>query len=850
MKVRRLVATIVPRRYLLELDVDLAAFTFTAMQQVEFELLDPGRSLVWHADGLDISNAKLDGQAVAITYQPQAQTVTFEVGTEVTTGSHVLTLQFAAAIQDSLHGFYRSRYEAKGQMKWLATTQFEAIHAREAFVCIDEPAAKAIFELTIITADKLCVLSNTEATVTKLTSGRQKAAFAPTPIMSTYLLAYVIGGLEAVSTTSVEGIMIRAFTTPGQQPQLAYALDIAAKCLSYYNDYFDIRYPLTKLDLVAMPDFAAGAMENWGLVIFRETDLLIDSSKSSLANRQRVAVVIAHELAHQWFGNLVTMAWWNDLWLNESFASWAETVTLSHLFPEWQSWDEFATGLGANAMRLDELAHTHPVEVAVPDPAGLDEIFDSISYFKGQALLRMLAEYLGDEVFRNGLRAYLSSHAYANATTADLWEALGAASGQPVADIMAGWTRQPGFPVLTVDLDGAWIRLGQARFFASPSEGASASSNMWEIPLTVLPNDLGVSTRQLVSGQKVSWRTSIEADDWIKFNAGQTGFYRVNYGPELNSRLLSAFANMPPIDRYGVVSDRFALAKAGLADTVSALELARAAAEATDYPTWIAIIDGLRSVIGLYEPGSTLRTVLEQFGRDLLPTILNRLHWEGYDEDAFTTLLRPVVLAAAGDWGDETVINEAKQRFGTVLDPNLEGVVYSIIAAEATTDDYDKLRSLYRETHQPQAKTRLRYALSAVRTLKLIAETLEFALSDEVRAQDCVALLGAMLTNPVAAEAAWQFIGKNWDELERRYAGGGQMLDRLPLYAASAFHTETKAVEVEQFFLQAHPSPTTKRPTEQAIERIRLKAAWIARDSAVLAGWLEQANGRDARIKP
>jgi len=465
-------------------------------------------------------------EAVGVTLNVDDQTVTFAFADEVPAGDHELELKFAGVLGDNLHGFYRSGYKHKGEERWIATTQFEAVHAREGFVCIDEPAAKAVFEVSLTVPSELTAVANTDVLKEESAGARKTVTFTPTPKMSTYLVAYVVGDFERVERQTPEGVMVGVLATPGQTEQLEFALDTAVRTLSFFNEYFGIPYPLPKLDMLALPDFAAGAMENWGLVTYRETALLLDPAQTSLSNKQRVAEVVAHELAHQWFGNLVTMAWWSDLWLNEGFATWVASLAMDKLFPEWEIWTSFIQEEFSQALEMDSLANTHPIQVEVDDPRSLDEIFDAISYAKGASVLNMLHHYLGAEDFRSGLHDYLEAHAYGNSETHDLWTALGKASGKPVDEVMSAWTSQPGYPLIGFD-DG---QVTQSRFYGSPREAKKAGpSQLWPVPFSVALADGAETEPKLIEGEAEELPMELMSSDWFKPNPGQTSVFRTMY---------------------------------------------------------------------------------------------------------------------------------------------------------------------------------------------------------------------------------------------------------------------------------------------------------------------------------
>ncbi len=842
-KVARLLDQIIPERYVLDIDVDMEGFRFSGIEKVVFNLVHPARELIFHTTGLSVSEAKLTGGAAAtgVTLSANDQTVTLAFANEVAAGDQELELKFSGVLGDNLHGFYRSGYKHNGEERWIATTQFEAVHAREGFVCIDEPAAKAVFELRLTVPSELTAVANTDVAKEESAGGRKKVTFAPTPKMSTYLVAYVVGDFERVERQTPEGVMVGVLATPGQTDQLEFALDTAVRTLSFFNDYFGIPYPLPKLDMVALPDFAAGAMENWGLVTYRETALLLDPAQTSLANKQRVAEVVAHELAHQWFGNLVTMAWWSDLWLNEGFATWVASLAMDKLFPEWEIWTSFIQEEFSQALEMDSLANTHPIQVEVDDPRSLDEIFDAISYAKGASVLNMLHHYLGAEDFRRGLHDYLEAHAYSNSVTHDLWAALGEASGKPVDEVMSAWTSQPGYPLISFD-DG---QVTQSRFYSSPREAKkAAASQLWPVPFSAVLAGGRETEPGLIERERKELPSELMSSDWFKPNPGQTSVFRSMY----TSPMIAALT--PPLkggtliaaDRYGMVSDVLATTEAGLTSSSVALGLLAALRTEPNYVVWNAIGGGLGSLMAVIEDDG-LRERLERFGLWLTRPNVKRLGWERKEgETAFDTLMRPVVLQQAVRFDDEAVTAEAKRRFdqylaGGAVDPDLRGVILFAAARHGGADEYEAILELYRKESVPQVKISLLGALGRFRKPGLIARYLEFALTPEVRAGDIYIVLAWSLRNRDGRDQAWQWVRDNWELWLKRYGAGGHMLENFPLYAAGGFASHEMAREIGDFFA-SHPHPALKRPAAQAVEAVELKADWADRDQADVEGFL------------
>ena len=453
-----------PIHYDLKLTPNFDDFTFAGEVDVTVSM-EPGTTeIMLNCCEIEIHSATVswtdthgeqEQSSTDIAYDADAETATISIpGTPADglVGNQHLRMSFTGELNDKLRGFYRSQYvNPEGETAYLATTQFEATDARRALPCWDEPAAKATFQVTLDVPEEMEAVSNTPIIdESRSGNGRKTLLFDKTPVMSTYLLAYVIGDLTHIEKEAADGTLVGVWMTRGKEEQGQFALDTSVKLLSFFNDYFGIPYPLPKLDHLAIPDFAAGAMENWGCVTYRETALLVDPANSSAGTRQRVAEVVAHEMAHMWFGDLVTMEWWDDLWLNESFATWVGTKAVDWLFPEWSMWTQFVNMDTNRAFSLDGLKNSHPIEQEVANPAEVSQLFDAISYSKGGSVLRMLEHFLTPNVFRIGLNAYLTRHSYQNARTTDLWTALEESSGEPVNSIMSSWTGQTGYPVLDV----------------------------------------------------------------------------------------------------------------------------------------------------------------------------------------------------------------------------------------------------------------------------------------------------------------------------------------------------------------------------------------------------------------
>ena len=849
---------VTPRRYRLRLQPDLDSFTFSGDQAVDIEILEPTSSITLNAMDLWIRGASVsvDGTAIAagtISLDSSNETATLEFGQELPTGPARLDMSFTGVLNDKLLGFYRSEYISQdGQARYLATTQFEATDARRAFPCWDEPARKASFDVTLVFAEGLQAVANTPAVeATSPGPGLKSVRFAETPVMSTYLLAFIVGDLVSIEADAANGTRMGIWTTPGKEDQAQFALDTSVKLLGYFNDYFGIPYPLPKLDHIAIPDFAAGAMENWGAITYRETALLVDPVNSSAGTRQRVAEVVAHEMAHMWFGDLVTMEWWDDLWLNESFASWMGTKAVDWLFPDWEMWTQFVNMDTNRALSLDGLKNSHPIEQEVKNPAEVSQLFDAISYSKGASVIRMLEQFLGPETFRQGLNRYLSNNMYANARTQDLWSALEEESGQPVTSIMDSWVKQMGYPVLQVDSERAEehleLSISQERFVydrplgPGSAEDAGFDPEVWQVPVTV--NSGGEASAATVMEGRETRLEMPAVGGWFKVNTGQTGFYRVNYSNDDWQRLVPAVSSLElsATDRLGVQNDAYALSKAGLLPISQFLELAGAYVNETDASVWSDLASNLRDIEQLIA-GDPVHPAYQEFARGLFGPAARRAGWGPRPGDGhLDALLRTTVLGQAGSYEDREVLQEAIGQFQRYLfdhdsvHPDLRGVVCSLAAQAGDRSTYDRLWELEGQASLQEEKIRLLLALTRFQDTGLLNETLERALSSRVRSQDTITVVGGVAANIRGREPAWEFVKSNWAEFDRRYGSGGFGLMRL-VSICSSFNTEEKMADVERFFTD-HPTPAAERTIRQALERMRLNINWLERNRHDLSAW-------------
>lgn len=826
-----------PISYDIQLRPDLENFTFEGMEIITLLISKDTRILTMHSKELEIMTAQIEGKnkkdkifAQKISYDTKKETVSFVFKEKIPKGKKKLTLVFKGILNDKMRGFYKSTYQIDGKIHNMATTQFEATDARRAFPCFDEPAQKAVFHVSLVVPKGKTAISNTlPIAVSEHDDTFQVIKFAPTPKMSTYLLAFIVGDFEHLEKTTKNGVKVRVFTTPGKVHQAEFALEVTVKVLEFYEKYFNIKYPLNTLDTIAIPDFTSGAMENWGAITYRESALLIDPEHSSTSTKQWVALVIAHELAHQWFGNLVTMEWWTHLWLNEGFASYIEYLAVDELFPEWDIWTQFATNDTGIALRLDGLKNTHPVEVVVHHPDEIGEIFDAISYSKGASIIRMLADYLGHDKFRDGLRYYLKKHSYKNTETIHLWEAFEKVSKKKVTKIMRNWTGKSGYPVVKVDINKDKLTFAQDRFFLNPN-AKREKGVLWDIPIT-LGND--IYKEKILFSKK---QDSIPLpSSWVKINLGESSFFRTAYSSALLERLVGPVAkkDLPAIDRLGIVRDLFALSESGVISTVLVLEFLKAYKNEDDYNVWIEIAIGLAHLEQLLYKTSS-KEKLDKFLIDLFSPLLDNLTWEKKEGERHTdTLLRSLAISRLGRSGSKEVIHKAKHlckmiQQGEHINPDIRGAIYSIVATVGGTKEYEAFIKQYKNESLHEEKNRIGNALGYFKDKEILCKVVHFALSSDVRTQDTISMLSSIGANPNGRDVWLTSLKINWNTFLSRYGDGGHALGRL-VKAISASPEEKHLKRFNEFW-KTHDAPGATRAIEQVKEQMESNITWLKRD--------------------
>ncbi|RYP76131.1 hypothetical protein DL771_001955 [Monosporascus sp. 5C6A] len=862
-KGRELLPTnVIPKHYDVTLEPDFEKFTFQGKVLIDFDVQEDSKSISLHTHEIEIQSANIKSgdditvTSSAITYDESKQVTKIELQSSIPKGKTQLEIKFTGQLNDQMAGFYRSTYKKPdGSEGVLATTQMEANDCRRAFPCFDEPMHKAKFTVTLIADKHLTCLSNmdvaSEAEVQSEISGSTKKAvkFNPTPLMSTYLVAFIIGELNYIETTNFR-VPVRVYAPASSDIEHGrFSLELAARTLAYYEKIFGVEFPLPKMDMVAIPDFAAGAMENWGLITYRVVDLMFDEKTSGAAMKERVAEVVQHELAHQWFGNLVTMDWWEGLWLNEGFATLMSWLSCDHFYPEWHVWENYVTDNLQSALGLDSLRSSHPIEVPVKRASEVDQIFDAISYSKGSCVLRMISTYLGEETFLEGVRRYIKKHAYGNTQTEDLWAALEDASGKPVKEIMSIWTKNVGFPVVQVteNKNDSSIHVKQNRFLRTGDTKPEEDQVLY-------PVFLGLRTK---GGVDESLTLSVREDnfklkdlDFFKLNANHTSIYRTSYTAERLEKLGQAAKQglLTVEDRAGMIADAGALATSGYQKTSGVLNLLKGFDTEESFVVWSEIIARVATVqtAWVFEDKS-VRDGLEAFVKDLLSERAHKLGWEFSDNDGhIEQQFKAMLFGAAGMAGDEKIVAAAKDMFNrymggdkSAVHPNIRGSVFGMALKYGGSEEYDKILNFFRtSTNSDERNTALR-SLGRAKDPALIQRTLDFTLSGEVKSQDLYLPTSGLRNHSEGIEALFSWMTEKWPEITKRLSGNPPILSSMVNICTGGFAKPEQLEKVEDFFRDID-TKNFDQSLAQCKDSIRSKIAWLQRDREDVASWVKE----------
>lgn len=826
-----------PRHYVLDINLEREARRFNGTVTISGSTKEAQDYIKLNAHELTIMNATIDDQVVAIEIIDEN---VFELREKVPAGDHTIVVEFEGVITDPMHGLYPCYFTLDGQDEELLATQFESHHAREVFPCIDEPEAKATFDLMLRTEPGVTTLSNTPIKEQQDVDGKLVTSFETTPVMSTYLLAWVVGKLDYRETKTKDGVTVRTYATPDKKDQLGFALETAVKSIEFYNEYFDIAYPLPKCDLIALPDFSSGAMENWGCITFRETALLV-SKDAAPSTRQYVVTVIAHELAHQWFGNLVTMKWWNDLWLNESFANWIEYLATDHMYPEWDMWTQYYDDETTFAIHRDSLANVQKIQQEVTAPSEIQTLFDpAIVYAKGGSLLNMLHAYIGADAFREGLRVYLNRHKYTNTEANDLWTALSEVSGHDVVSFMTPWIAQSGLPVVTVHDEASSVVLEQRRFFSNPKEAVTDNGSLWPIPL--LAADL---LREELFNQKEVTLPIEQSARSLLLNQGRTGYYLSLYD-EIHTDQLAAEVRdgkMKIIDRMGLLSDSLSLSKAGMQSELASLKLLDSYRHESSQPVWGAISDHMSALKMFVDDDEQLIERLRGFVKNLAEDQLARLGWQHHeDESYFDTLLRPMIVSQMAYSEDKDVIDTLCNMFDQAQKPSdvwadIRTIVFATAAKFKGEPAFQKLLDWYSATTSAEERVQIIVGLSSARDPELIKRALALLMTEAVKLQDLFYWVVYLSRNRHARDLLWGWMQQNWQWIIKQFGNDMHYTD-FPKYMADSFSRADQFESYKQFFEPKLTVPELARTIRQGIEDIEGRVLWRERDGKAIAEYL------------
>ncbi|EPS37099.1 hypothetical protein H072_9309 [Dactylellina haptotyla CBS 200.50] len=850
-----------PLHYVVQLEPDFEKFTFDGTVTVDLDAVEDTDKVVLNSTEIKIKSAtfkEIKGEeqvplgtvdADGVVYDTDLQTATFDFGSPVKAGSkYQIQIEFEGILNDNMAGFYRSSYKDKdGKTQYLATTQMEPTDCRKAFPCFDEPALKATFQIVLIADKNLTCLSNMNEesdTPVALDNGKVKHTFATSPKMSTYLVAFIVGDLRYIETNEFR-IPVRVYATPGSEHLGKFSLDLAARTLKFYEETFESPYPLPKMDMVAIPDFSAGAMENWGLVTYRLVDLLFDETTSGASTKQRVAEVVQHELAHQWFGNLVTMDFWDGLWLNEGFATWMSWYSCNVFYPEWKVWESYVADNLQSALSLDSLRSSHPIEVPVKKISEINQIFDAISYSKGSCVLRMVSQYIGEETFMKGIRAYLKRHAYKNTVTKDLWDALSEASGKDISGMMDVWTRQIGHPVVSITETENGIKVKQNRFLRT----ADVKPHEDEVHYPIV---LGLRTKGGIDEDILLTEREKEISvdkEFYKVNANHSGIYRTLYPADRLEKLGQAAKQglLTVEDRTGMVADAGALVASGHQKTSGFLSLIKGFTEEDEYVVWSEILNRVGSIRGAWVfEDQAIKDGLKAFNKDIISGIAHKLGWEFKSGDShILQQFKALAFGSAGMSDDDVVVAAAKEMFGkfvagdkTAIHPNLRSSVYAIALKTGGRAEWEAVRNAYATgANSDERNTALR-ALGRSKDPKCIKDTLALSLSEDVKEQDIYLPLAGLRGHSEGINALWSWAKENWDKLEQKLPPGLGMLGSIVQIVTSSFTTEEQIADVKAFF-DKRSTKGFDKGLAQALDAVSAKAKWLERDREDVAEWLK-----------
>lgn len=857
---------VTPVHYNLQFEPNFQDFTFIGSTSIQLKVNDSSvdsisvNTLELEYESVKLNN-QIDNTGLEIDTDKQVAKFSFPkgtIGSLATSEDALITLdiKFKGILNDQMTGFYRAKYvdPKSNETKYMATTQFEATDARRAFPCFDEPNLKATYSVTLVSETSYTHLSNMDVKKELVDeTGKKVTVFNITPKMSTYLVAFIVAELAYVENTEFR-IPVRVYATPGTESKGQYSADLAAQTLKFFEYTFNIDYPLPKMDMVAVHEFSAGAMENWGLVTYRVADVLIEPSEASLDRLQRVAEVVQHELAHQWFGNLVTMDWWESLWLNEGFATWMSWYSCNNSNPDWKVWEQYVADSLQRALNLDSLRSSHPIEVPVKNAAEINQIFDAISYSKGSSVLRMVSKWIGKHYFIKGVSEYLCKYQYGNAKTEDLWRYLSLVTGKDVTSVMNVWTKKVGFPVIRVDeTEDGKITLTQNRFLSTGDVKPEDDEIIFPVLLSLKTSE-GVDESLIFNKRTETFEINKGDNDFFKINGDQIGTYITLYSDARWKKLGEQRELLSVEDRTGLVADVKSLAASGYTSTVNFLDLISHWREDESFVVWNQIINSITALQNtwIFEP-SEINDALLRFVLDLVSKKVHELKWDFSDTDNNSnnnnnyTLqkLKVTLFGAACAAKDPEVLAAAKEMFnnqvsGKMSIPSvIKPIVFTAIAKNGSVQEYEILLNIYKNSSNTDEKLAALRSLGTFNDPALIERTLSYLLDGTVLKQDIYTPLVGLRTHPEGIKAMWKWAQKNWDEMVSRLQPGSPVLGHVLTLTTSGYTSTEAADEIASFFA-SKDTRGYDQSLAQALDTIKAKAQWVKRDREVVSYYLKQ----------
>ena len=827
-KVSRLVENFKPKHYNLSLKLNRIDRIFSGTVIISGVSITDSNTIVVHAKDLTIKSVTLDGKRASFSLSNDELHINHP---DINKAKHVVVIGFSGIITDPMHGLYPCYYDDKGIKKELLATQFESHHAREVFPCIDEPDAKASFDLTIASEKDIVALSNMPILSQTYENDKLVTKFETTPIMSTYLLAFVLGELHKKTTFTKSGVEVSIWATPAQTAEsLDFALEIASKTIDFFDDYFDYPYPLPKSDHVALPDFSSGAMENWGLITYRETTLLADPNTISVASRQYIATVIAHELSHQWFGNLVTMKWWDNLWLNESFATLMEYIAIDNLYPSWNIWLDFASHKSISALRRDSIDGVQAVQTQINHPDEISTLFDgAIVYAKGARLLRMLENYIGKDAFRIGLSAYFKKHAYANTDQDDLWSALSDSSDQDISKLMTTWVSQSGYPVIHVTHNDNRLTIDQEQFFIGPHQ---LSNKIWPVPISSNIIELP----KLLTEKATT--IEFKGDKLVKLNNLDAGHFISHYDDGLFEKMIDFIKtnDSSAIDRMQLMNESTLLARAGILPSSKLVKLIKSYKDETSEAVWSIIAMAINELKKFVREDKSAENQLRKFAGLIASKQYIRLGWHKMnDESSDDTKLRAIILGLVLYSEDQDAINTAKSIYNKSdvinIDPEIRALIISSVCRYDDGTEFDKLFEIYQTTSSAEFQQDICVGLTSTRLTEKINLILDSIKNPKIiRPQDAALWFIFMIRSKDSQSTAWLWIRDNWQWVIDNFSSD-KSYDDYPRYIATALLTRQQLSEYVEFFEPMLEITVLNRVIKIGILEIKGRIELIERDS-------------------